>query len=130
MKKEQPTIGRRKEAIAQISLTIGTGKKLINKKSIENYFQHNLDYINTINSPLNQVKSKNSYDLVVSVTGGGLVSQANAIKLAIARSLCKINIENRLQLKPIGFLTCDARVKERKKYGLKKARKASQFSKR
>ena len=123
-------IGRRKRSVAQILLSLGSGKIIINKKPIEEYFQYNSSYLNIINAPLKILELETKYDVLVSVDGGGLTGQANAIKLAIARALCKADPENRTELKPHGFLTTDARVKERKKYGLKKARKSSQYSKR
>lgn len=123
-------IGRRKCATAKVSLFNGKGNFLVNDKIAENYFQYNLTYLKTIEAPLKKLELYNNYQVKVKVFGGGLTGQANAIRLAIARALCNINLENRPLLKPEGFLTSDSRVKERKKYGLKKARKASQYSKR
>jgi small subunit ribosomal protein S9 len=87
-------------------------------------------YLNTVWSPLEKVNLEKQFDIVVRVTGGGLTGQAQAIQLGVARLLCKMDNENRAILKPFGFLTRDARIKERKKYGLRKARKAPQYSKR
>jgi small subunit ribosomal protein S9 len=123
-------IGRRKQAIAQVILKLGNGKVTINDKSGHNYLQNNLNYIQKINTPLLTLGMENTYDVSVKTNGGGLTGQTEAITLGIARALTKLNSENRAVLKTAGLLTRDARVKERKKYGLKKARKASQFSKR
>lgn len=123
-------IGRRKCATAKVSLINGTGNILINDQVAEKYFQYNLTYLKTIQVPLKKLELENQYEMIVKVFGGGLNGQADAIKLAVSRVLCNINPENRSALKSEGFLTSDSRVKERKKYGLKKARKASQYSKR
>jgi small subunit ribosomal protein S9 len=123
-------IGRRKCATAKVSLFFGNGSFSINNKNPENYFQYNLSYLNSIISPLKKLNVENQYNVIVDVFGGGLTGQADAIKLGIARALCAINIKNRPPLKSEGFLKSDSRIIERKKYGLKKARKASQFSKR
>ena len=103
--------------------------------SIENedahlYFQHNENLIQIVDKPINLLKIRPEYFVVARVFGGGLKSQAEAIQLAVARELCEINPAYRPILKENGCLTCDSRIKERKKYGLKKSRKASQFSKR
>nr|YP_010443449.1 ribosomal protein S9 [Gonyostomum semen]QBS14292.1 large subunit ribosomal protein L13 [Gonyostomum semen]UTE94336.1 ribosomal protein S9 [Gonyostomum semen] len=123
-------IGRRKCATAKVSLINGSGNILINNQVAEKYFQYNLTYLKTIEAPLKKLELENQYQMIVKVFGGGLNGQADAIKLAVSRVLCNLNIENRTALKSEGFLTSDSRVKERKKYGLKKARKASQYSKR
>ena len=123
-------IGRRKSATAKVSLINGSGNILINDQVAEKYFQYNLTYLKTIQAPLKKLELENQYQMIVKVFGGGLNGQADAIKLAVSRVLCNLNIENRAPLKSEGFLTSDSRVKERKKYGLKKARKASQYSKR
>lgn len=124
-------IGRRKCATAKVSLFVGkSGDVLVNNQLIEKYFQYNLNYLKDIQAPLKKLELTNQYQIVIKVLGGGLTGQASAIRLAISRALCNINIENRPALKLEGFLTSDSRVKERKKYGLKKARKASQYSKR
>jgi small subunit ribosomal protein S9 len=123
-------IGRRKQAIAQVILKIGNGKLTINSKIGNTYLQDKMNYIQKINIPLILLGFENMYDIYVKTNGGGLTGQTEAIRLGIARALLKLNIKNRQTLKKAGLLTCDSRVKERKKYGLKKARKASQFSKR
>jgi len=123
-------IGRRKEAIAQVILQIGTGKLIINKKDGKEYLQNNLSYLKKITNPLNLLGIENSFDIYVKTKGGGLTGQTDAIILGIARALTTLSTENRKILKTAGLLKRDARKIERKKYGLKKARKASQFSKR
>ncbi len=129
-------IGRRKESTAVVYLLpfspLSSNVKIeINGRSGEEYFQQNFAYLTTILAPFKTVKLKRKYNIIAKVKGGGLTGQAEAIKLAIARALCKIDKENfRPILKFEGFLKRDARVKERRKYGLKKARKASQYSKR
>jgi small subunit ribosomal protein S9 len=123
-------IGRRKQAVAQVILKLGSGKITINKRTENNYLQNNLSYIQKIHTPLLAIGIENTYDLSVKANGGGLTGQTEAITLGIAHALIKLNIKNQPILKAAGLLTCDARIKERKKYGLKKARKASQFSKR
>ena len=92
--------------------------------------QYNATYLNKIWSPIKQLNLDNQFDIIVLVNGGGLTGQTDAIRLGVARLLCQMNPENRSILKPFGFLTRDARIKERKKYGLRKARKAPQYSKR
>ena len=94
------------------------------------YLNYNSQYINSAKAPLLSLGLDNSYDIYVNAHGGGVRGQADAIKLGVARALCYISSENRSQLKTDGFLTRDARIKERKKYGLRKARKAPQYSKR
>ena len=123
-------IGRRKCSIANVTLFHGQGNFLVNDQIAEKYFQYNLTYLKDIKSPLKKLEFDDEYQVIVKVFGGGLTGQASAIRLGIARALCKINLDNRPILKNEGFLTSDSRVKERKKYGLKKARKASQYSKR
>ena len=123
-------IGRRKKAVAQVILKLGNGKLTINEKSGNIYLQNNLSYLRKINNPFLLLGIENNYDISIKANGGGLTGQTDAIVLGIARALVKLNPENRMVLKPEGLLTRDARIKERKKYGLKKARKASQFSKR
>jgi small subunit ribosomal protein S9 len=123
-------IGRRKEAVAQVILQIGTGKLIINKKDGKEYLQNNLSYLQKITNPLNLLGIENSFDIYVKTKGGGLTGQTDAIILGIARALTTLSTENRKILKTAGLLKRDARKIERKKYGLKKARKASQFSKR
>lgn len=123
-------LGRRKEAIARVFLLPGEGKININKKAGEKYLQYNDSYLNTVWAPLQTLNLEKQFDIVARVKGGGLTGQAEAIQLGVARRLCEMDKENRLILKPFGFLTRDSRVKERKKYGLRKARKAPQYSKR
>lgn len=123
-------IGRRKQATAQVLLKVGTGKLTINGKPGELYLQENINYLNKVNNPFQLLGIENEYDVNVKAQGGGLTGQTDAIALGIARALTELNADNRSSLKSAGLLTRDARIKERKKYGLKKARKASQFSKR
>lgn len=123
-------LGKRKESIARVFLIPGEGKLIINKTSGAKYLQYNESYLNTVWQPLEKLNLEKQYDVVALVKGGGLTGQAQAIRLGVARLLCKIDNENRKILKPFGFLTRDSRIKERKKYGLKKARKAPQYSKR
>lgn len=123
-------IGRRKQAIAQVILKSGTGKLTINQKLGNLYLQNNSQYIQKINNPFLILGIENNYDINIKTRGGGLTGQTDAITLGIARALVKLASDNRGILKKAGLLTRDSRIKERKKYGLKKARKASQFSKR
>jgi small subunit ribosomal protein S9 len=123
-------IGRRKTAVARVSLSPGDGKLVVNHKPGASYLSYNSQYINASKSPLIALGLENSYDIDVNTHGGGLRGQADAIKLGVARALCNISVENRAHLKKEGFLVRDARAKERKKYGLRKARKAPQYSKR
>ena len=122
--------GRRKKAIARVRLVpAGSGAIIINDRSLEEYFpMGTLQYI--VKQPLNEVGAEGKYDVLVNVVGGGYTGQAGAIKLGIARALLEAEPETRPALKKAGFLTRDPRAKERKKYGLKKARRAPQFSKR
>ena len=121
--------GRRKNAIARVRLTEGSGKITINGKDIEEFF--GMETLKVIaRQPLTVTNTTSKYDVIVKVTGGGFTGQAGAIRHGIARALNDANIEFRPALKQNGFLTRDPRMKERKKYGLKKARKAPQFSKR
>ena len=121
--------GRRKNAIARVRLTEGSGKITINGKDIEEFF--GMETLKVIaRQPLTVTNTTSKYDVIVKVTGGGFTGQAGAIRHGIARALNEANAEFRPELKSNGFLTRDPRMKERKKYGLKKARKAPQFSKR
>ena len=122
--------GRRKSAIAQIKLVKGTGEFSINGMSGVLYMQQNPASVLFFQAPLELLNLQKIYNTIVTVQGGGLIGQAQAIKLAVARALCDIDKSYRPVLKSKGFLVRDARCKERKKYGLKKARKAPQFSKR
>lgn len=151
-------VGRRKEAVAQVQIVIGTGQFIINDKSAQEYLHNNSCSLISIKAPfevLNNVENKEgvidtnkpnlnfeTFDTIVKVKGGGLIGQTEAIKLGVARALCEmetgdfnssettLSAEVRKQLKTKGYLTQDSRVKERRKYGLKKARKASQYHKR
>ena len=123
-------IGRRKTSVAKVILVPGTGSMVVNHKPGELYLQFNSQYINASKGALIQLGLENAYDMYVNTHGGGIKGQADAIKLCVARALCYISSDNRSTLKTAGFLTRDSRSKERKKYGLRKARKAPQFSKR
>ena len=123
-------IGRRKESVAQVQLTPGKGQILINGKTAIDYLQNNQNYLLRINQPLIVLGLVDNFNIKVKTKWGGLTGQTDSICLAIARALSQNELGNRLYLKNEGLLTRDARIKERKKYGLKKARKASQFSKR
>lgn len=124
------TTGRRKTAIAQATFQPGAGNFLINGKNVEEYLAGNPGLVTTVQAPLKVLEVTNNYDTFITVQGGGLTGQAEAIRLAISRGLCQLDPSYRSLLKLQGFLTRDAREKERRKYGLKKARKAPQFSKR
>jgi small subunit ribosomal protein S9 len=123
-------LGKRKQSIARVFLIPGEGNIIINKTSGNQYLQYNESYLNTIKAPLEKLNLDNQFNIVAFVRGGGLTGQAQAIQLGVARLLCSMDQNNRKILKPFGFLTRDSRIKERKKYGLKKARKAPQYSKR
>lgn len=136
-------VGRRKEAVAQIQLVRGTGEFLINNKPANIYYNNNSCSLLTLKAPFNVLQNfellgeSQQIDTIVKVQGGGLIGQAEAIKLGIARAICQLDALNeehtpilKKSLKDKGYLTIDARVKERRKYGLKKARKASQYHKR
>jgi len=121
--------GRRKSSVARVRLIPGEGKIVINKRDIDNYF--GLETLKLIvRQPLVLTNTISSYDIIANVHGGGYTGQAGAIRHGISRALLEVDKEMRPQLKKAGFLTRDPRMKERKKYGLKKARKAPQFSKR
>ncbi len=122
-------VGRRKKAIARVRLVPGEGKVTINKRDIDNYF--GLETLKmTVRQPLVLTQTTGRFDVLVNVCGGGLTGQAGAIRHGIARALVKADGEMRGDIKKAGFLTRDPRMKERKKYGLKAARRAPQFSKR
>ena len=128
-KVEYNAVGRRKTAIARVRLVAGDGKILINKRDLDEYF--GLETLKmTARQPLELTKAGADMDILVNVHGGGLSGQAGAIRHGISRALCKANPDLRDALKKAGFLTRDPRMKERKKYGLKAARRAPQFSKR
>jgi len=121
--------GRRKSSIARVRLIEGNGKITVNGKSIDEFFgAETLKVI--VKQPLTVTNTLEKFDVIASVNGGGFSGQAGAIRLGVARALNEANAEFRPALKSNGFLTRDSRAKERKKYGLKKARKAPQFSKR
>ena len=121
--------GRRKSSVARVYLMPGTGKITINKRDIDEYF--GLDTLKTIvRQPLNTTGNVDKFDVLVNVRGGGTTGQAGAIRHGISRALLKVDEEYRAALKKEGFLTRDPRMKERKKPGLKAARRAPQFSKR
>ncbi len=121
--------GRRKSSVARVRLVPGDGRIIINGRDIDDYFGlETLKYI--ITQPLKEVGVEGQYDVLANVDGGGFTGQAGAIRHGIARALLQVDPENRPALKSAGFLTRDPRKKERKKYGLKAARRAPQFSKR
>ncbi|MET4780512.1 30S ribosomal protein S9 [Glaciihabitans sp. UYNi722] len=123
-------VGRRKQAIARVRIVPGSGNFVVNGRELADYFPNKL-HQQLINDPFKVLDLLGSYDVIARITGGGPSGQAGALRLGIARSLNQIDEENnRASLKKAGFLSRDARVKERKKAGLKKARKAPQFSKR
>lgn len=121
--------GRRKKSVARVRLVPGEGKVVINKREFENYFPLETTRL-IVNQPLELTGKKAQYDVLVNVHGGGITGQAGAIRHGIARALVKSDEELKSAIKSAGFLTRDSRMKERKKYGLKKARKSPQFSKR
>ena len=128
-KVEYSAVGRRKKAIARVRLVAGDGKIMVNKRELDSYF--GLETLKmTVRQPLELTKAGGEMVFLVSVNGGGLSGQAGAIRHGISRALIKANPELRDSLKKAGFLTRDPRMKERKKYGLKAARRAPQFSKR
>jgi small subunit ribosomal protein S9 len=127
--KPAQTVGRRKEAIVRVRLVPGTGKFTLNGRTLEEYFPNKV-HQQLIREPLVTVEKPESFDVFANLRGGGITGQAGALRLAIARALIEVEPDDRPSLKKAGFLTRDARVKERKKYGLKKARKAPQYSKR
>ena len=129
MKAQYIGTGRRKKAIARVRLVPGSGKIVINKRDIETYFNYETLRV-IVKEPLTITDTLGQYDVLVNVHGGGYTGQAGAIRHGISRALLQADAELRPILKKAGFLTRDPRMKERKKYGLKKARKASQFSKR
>lgn len=122
--------GRRKEAVARVRLTPGTGKWIVNGKALDVYFPNKV-HQQLVSEPFRTVGAENQYDVIARINGGGTSGQAGALRLGVARALNEIDRDaNRPSLKKAGFLTRDPRVIERKKYGLKKARKRSQYSKR
>ena len=123
-------VGRRKTSVAKVTLVPGNGSLVVNHRPGASYLNYNSQYINSSKAPLIALGLENSYDILVNVFGGGLTGQADAIKQGAARALCELSPDNRKPLKTEGHLSRDPRAKERRKYGLKKARKAPQFSKR
>ena len=121
--------GRRKSSVARVYLRPGTGKITVNKKDIDDYFGQDILKM-IIMQPLTATETTEKFDVYVNVQGGGYSGQAGAIKHGIARALLNVDPEYRVTLKKAGYLTRDPRMKERKKYGLKAARRAPQFSKR
>ena len=135
-KKERPAltvagaaVGRRKEAVVRIRLMPGTGQFTLNGRTMDNYFPNKV-HQQLIREPLVILEKGEIYDVIARLHGGGVTGQAGALRLAIARALIELDETDRPPLKKAGFLTRDARATERKKYGLKKARKAPQYSKR
>jgi len=123
-------LGKRKTSVAKVFLKVGKGTITINNKKFEDFFKGIVEDAEIIKNPFILVNILNEYDVNVVVKGGGVSSQIDAIKLAITKAICNINEEYRPVLSQNELLTRDSRIKERKKYGLKKARKASQYSKR
>jgi len=123
------TTGRRKEAVARVRLRPGTGVITCNKRSFDDYFTSSVHRL-LVTEPLRLIEEVETYDIDATLDGGGPAGQAGALRLGIARALIELDPEQRPVLKAAGLLTRDARAKESKKYGLKKARKAPQYSKR
>ena len=121
--------GRRKSSVARVRLVAGEGNITVNGRALDEYFDYDT-LIRDVKQPLVLTNTENKYDVIVKVEGGGFTGQAGAIRHGISRALLKADAELRPELKKAGFLTRDARMKERKKYGLKAARRAPQFSKR
>jgi small subunit ribosomal protein S9 len=122
--------GRRKSARARVRVVPGTGEVTINGKAADLYLQYNAAYLSAVKAPLETLGLEQEYDLLIKAEGGGLTGQADAIRMGVARALCELDPDNRKPLKVEGYLTRDPRAKERRKYGLRKARKAPQYSKR
>ncbi|MEA5362085.1 30S ribosomal protein S9 [Amycolatopsis sp., V23-08] len=123
------TVGRRKEAVVRVRVVPGTGEFKLNGRTLEQYFPNKV-HQQLIRDPLVLVEKPDAFDIFANLHGGGVSGQAGALRLAIARALIEVDPDDRPALKKAGFLTRDARATERKKYGLKKARKAPQYSKR
>ncbi|MCL2582489.1 MAG: 30S ribosomal protein S9 [Streptosporangiales bacterium] len=121
--------GRRKEAIARVRIVPGTGQWKINGRDLDTYFPNKV-HQQLVNEPFVTLGAEDQFDIIALISGGGITGQAGALRLGVSRALTLVDPENRPGLKKAGFLTRDARAKERKKYGLKKARKAPQYSKR
>jgi small subunit ribosomal protein S9 len=124
------TVGRRKTSVARLKITDGSGKITINHKDVKDYIKTGDQKVGTIMNPISLVNVDNKYDYQINVTGGGINGQVHAIRHAISRALALKSSENRAILKKEGFLTRDSRMVERKKYGKRKARRGTQFSKR
>ena len=122
--------GRRKKSVARVRLVPGQGELIVNGRPGNEYFQFNPNYLATTKAPLETLGLENDYDILVNIHGGGLTGQSESVRLGVARALCELDPDNRKPLKTEGYLTRDPRSKERKKYGLRKARKAPQYSKR
>ena len=122
-------LGRRKEAIARVRIVPGTGQWKINGRTLEAYFPNKV-HQQIVGEPFVTLSAEGNFDVIARIVGGGVSGQAGALRLGVARALILVDPENRPPLKKAGFLTRDPRVTERKKYGLKKARKAPQYSKR
>jgi small subunit ribosomal protein S9 len=123
------TTGRRKRSVARVRVRPGTGKITINKRTLEDYFPSSMHRM-VLSEPLKVIEVEEAYDIDATIHGGGISGQAGALRMGIARALIGLDEEARPALKKAGFLTRDSREKESKKYGLKKARKAPQYSKR
>jgi len=123
------TVGRRKEAIVRVRIVAGTGTFTLNGRPLDSYFPNKV-HQQLVREPLVITERAEAYDIVANLRGGGITGQAGALRLAVARAIAEVNPDDRPTLKKAGFLTRDARVTESKKYGLKKARKAPQYSKR
>lgn len=123
-------LGKRKTSVAKVFLQSGSGLITVNNKSFEDFFSGVAEDRELLKNPLILVNSKTTYDIYIKVHGGGISSQLDAIRLAISKAICSISSENRQILNQNLLLRRDSRIKERRKYGLKKARKASQYSKR
>jgi small subunit ribosomal protein S9 len=124
-----PVVGRRKEAVVRVRLVPGSGEFKLNGRTLENYFPNKV-HQQLIREPFVTLEKDGQYDVLATLVGGGITGQAGALRLGIARALIALEPDDRPALKKAGFLTRDPRIKERKKYGLKKARKAPQYSKR
>lgn len=122
-------VGKRKTSVARVYLAAGNGNIIVNKREFQEYFPRDtIRYI--VTQPLNLLNIRDKFDVVINVDGGGQSGQAGAIRLGISRALAKLDVGNRPELKRAGFLTRDARIVERKKYGVRGARRSFQFSKR
>ena len=129
MSSPAPVVGRRKEAVVRVRLIPGTGDFKLNGRTLDDYFPNKV-HQQLIKEPFVTLEKVDQYDVLATLKGGGITGQAGALRLAIARALIGLEPDDRPALKKAGFLTRDPRAKERKKYGLKKARKAPQYSKR